>query len=242
MITKSEINIIRSLGDRAGRSEHGLFVVEGDKSIAEICNAGFKIVRMFTTTDGPGLKIRSSDMARISSHKSPPDRLALFKIPERKIDFQLINKDLTLVLDDVQDPGNLGTIIRLADWFGIKQIICSPATVDVFNQKTIQASMGSISRVNVQYIPLEDFFKQVNNIPIFGTFLEGEDIYTSQLSHPAIIVMGNEGKGISDATSKFTNRRITIPPYPHDATTVESLNVAMATAVVCSEFRRRMKK
>ena len=242
MITKGEINIIRSLNDKRSRSEHGLFVVEGIKSITEMCDAGFEIVKLFTTVDGDGIKIKHSEMARISSHKSPPDRLALFRIPQREIDFQLVKSDLTLVLDDVQDPGNLGTIIRLADWFGIKQIICSPSTVDVFNNKTIQASMGAIARVNVQYTILDDFFRQIGDIPCLGTFLDGENIYDSELPQPAIIIMGNEGNGISESTSKFINQRITIPPYPHNSNTVESLNVAMATAIVCSEFRRRLKK
>ena len=242
MITKAEINFIRSLGDKRQRAKHGVFVVEGIKSISEMSLAGLKMEALYTTTDGAGKNIKPSEMERISALKSPTEHLALFRIPKHELDIEQIKSDITLVLDDVQDPGNLGTIIRLADWFGIKQIVCSPATADAFNPKTIQATMGAIARVNVIYTPLDTFFEQTKEVVCCGTFLEGENIYSAELPQPAIIVMGNEGNGISDKVANHINKRITIPPYPQKVNTVESLNVAMATAIVCAEFRRRLKK
>jgi TrmH family RNA methyltransferase len=242
MITKAEINLIRSLGDKRNRAKYGVFVVEGIKSISEMSQAGLEMEALYTTTDSTGKMIKPSEMERISALKSPTEHLALFRIPKQQLNSEQVRSDITLVLDDVQDPGNLGTIIRLADWFGIKQIVCSPATADAFNPKTIQSTMGAIARVNVYYTPLDTFFEQFNDIPCCGTFLDGENIYSAELPQPAIIVMGNEGNGISDKVSEFVNKRITIPPYPLQSNTVESLNVAMATAIVCAEFRRRLKK
>ncbi len=141
MITKAEINLIRSLGDKRNRAKHGVFVVEGIKSISEMSQAGLEMEALYTTTDGAGKNIKQSEMERISALKSPTEHLALFRIPKQHLNAEQVRSDITLVLDDVQDPGNLGTIIRLADWFGIKQIVCSPATADAFNPKTIQSTM-----------------------------------------------------------------------------------------------------
>ena len=144
-----------------------------------------------------------------------------------------------LALDDVQDPGNLGTIIRLADWFGIEHIFCSPNTVDVYNPKTVQATMGGIARVKLHYISLPELIASLEDIPVYGTFLDGENMYTQPLSAYGLIVMGNEGNGIGDEVKRLINRKLYIPNYPAERETSESLNVAIATAVVCAEFRRQ---
>ncbi len=143
-------------------------------------------------------------------------------------------------MDDIQDPGNLGTIIRLADWFGIEHIFCSANTVDVYNPKTVQATMGAIARIKTHYVDLPEFISSLKKeIPVYGTFLEGEDIYKKELLNHGLIVMGNEGNGVSDEVSRLINQRLYVPNYPKERETSESLNVAIATAVVCSEFRRQ---
>jgi TrmH family RNA methyltransferase len=144
-----------------------------------------------------------------------------------------------LALDRVQNPGNLGTIIRLADWFGISDIICSEDTADCFNPKVVQATMGAILRVHVHYINLAAWLKNQHDTKIYGTFLEGENIYSAQLDKSGVIVMGNEGQGISAEVAATVSHKLLIPPYPADRSGSESLNVAVATAVICSEFRRR---
>lgn len=165
--------------------------------------------------------------------------LAVFRQPEDTADFSVISHSLCLALDDIQDPGNLGTIIRLADWFGIEHIFCSPNTVDAYNPKTVQATMGGIARVKLHYTPLPELICALKGIPVYGTFLDGEDIYCQPLSSYGLIVMGNEGNGIGKEVEQLINRRLYIPNYPADRQTSESLNVAIATAVVCAEFRRQ---
>jgi TrmH family RNA methyltransferase len=166
----------------------------------------------------------------------------LCKIPKYVINWDEIRVNLTLVLDEIQDPGNLGTIVRLADWFGIRNIICSENCADLYNPKVVQATMGSFTRVKIHYISLPGFLEHalVLNIPVYGAFLEGENLYQRQLTENGLIVMGNEGKGISDVISGFISTKINIPSYPVGAITSESLNVAIATSVICAEFRRRI--
>ena len=161
-------------------------------------------------------------------------------MPVYEVDRREFEENLSLVLDRIQDPGNLGTIMRIADWFGIRQIICSHDTVDVFNPKVVQATMGAISRVKVVYEDLPEFLKSNPDVPCYGTFLDGENLYGTELSAHGFIVMGNEGQGISDEVARLTGRRLTIPSYPVGVATSESLNVGMATAIVVGEFRRRM--
>jgi TrmH family RNA methyltransferase len=162
------------------------------------------------------------------------------KIPDIELSTNLLEGKLSLALDDIQDPGNMGTIIRLADWFGIDFIICSNSTVDVFSPKVVQASMGAISRVKVIYCDLQKTLSEYNKlIPIYGTFMGGSNIYNEKLASKAIIVMGNEGNGISPDVEKLITDKIHIPSFATNRSTVESLNVAMATSIVCSEFRRR---
>ena len=186
--------------------------------------------------------VSKEDLSRISFLKTTPEIVALCRIPENLPNWDAIKRDLTIVLDDIQDPGNLGTIVRLADWFGIKNIICSEGCADLYNPKVIQSTMGAFARVNVNYLSLQQFLGEAKQyeLPVYGTFLEGENLYTTDLTSKGLIVMGNEGNGISDSLDGLISRKINIPSYPGGEITSESLNVAIATAVICSEFRRRI--
>jgi len=164
--------------------------------------------------------------------------LAVFEIPSYELNSELLHENLSLALDNVQDPGNLGTILRIADWFGIRNVLCSIGTADAFNPKTVQATMGAIGRIRLLYTDLPEFLKTVR-IPIYGTFLEGEILYDADLQNEGIIVMGNEGNGISEAVGQLVTDKLFIPDFPMGQTGSESLNVSVATAIVCSEFRRR---
>ncbi|MFI3319180.1 MAG: RNA methyltransferase [Rikenellaceae bacterium] len=245
-MTKAEIQLIKSLNDKASRAEHGLFIAEGSKLIEEILGSSLCVRKVYALSDIFGLSgdifevISPKEMERISTLKSANNSLAVVEIPKSELRVEELADGLTLMLDEVQNPGNLGTIIRLADWFGVENIICSPNSADAFNPKVVQASMGAILRVKVHYTPLVPILEQLSkmSLPIYGTFLDGANIYSKQLSNRGVIVMGNEGRGISDEVSTFVNERLYIPPYPADCAGSESLNVAIATAIVCSEFRR----
>jgi TrmH family RNA methyltransferase len=236
VLTKAQIALIRSLGDKKGRAANGLFVAEGAKLVDELMRSELEVTAVYRVAE----TLTAGEMARISQLKTPSDVLALVRIPQRAFDPGVLTENLVLALDDVQDPGNLGTIVRLADWFGIRDIVCSPATADIFNPKAVQATMGAIARVRLHYgelSPVLDKARQAG-IPVYGTFLEGERIYSARLSTAGIIVMGNEGQGISAEIEKQVTRKLFIPPYPEGIPTSESLNVAIATAIVCAEFRR----
>jgi len=248
MLTKAKIAEIKNLGDKKGRTESGLFVAEGAKLVRELLESGLKVREIYglpeIVTDLPfedAVEVTPKEMERISHLKTPSKILALVEIPQHKFEQQLLTQNLVLALDDVQDPGNLGTIIRLADWFGITDIVCSPATADAFNPKVIQATMGAIARVRLHYMELTGVLGEARQlgVPVYGTFLEGERIYSAELSTTGVIVMGNEGQGISAAVEKQITKKLFIPPYPEGVPSSESLNVAIATAVVCAEFRRR---
>ena len=183
--------------------------------------------------------VSHGEIGRMSQLKTPGEVIAVYRIPERQFEAERFSSGLAIALDGVQDPGNLGTIMRVADWFGVENILCSPDTVDCFNPKVVQATMGAIARVNVVYADLCEAFGQLPGVPLFGTFLDGNDIYKERLPESGIIVMGNEGKGISPGVSGIINNRLLIPSYPAGRPTSESLNVAMATGIVLSEFRRR---
>jgi TrmH family RNA methyltransferase len=184
--------------------------------------------------------ISENEMKHISFLKTPSAAFVVVKIPNKKINISQIGNSLNIVLDGVQDPGNLGTIIRLCDWFGIQNVICSPKTADCFSPKTVQATMGAICRTNVFYVELDDFFDNIDgNINVYGTFLEGENIYSTKLSSKGLIIMGSEGKGISPEIEKHVNRKLCIPCFSDNDAKPESLNVSVATAIVCSEFKRR---
>ena len=236
MVTKNQIKLISSLQQKKYRKQHGLFFVEGQKVIQELLDSNFVLEELFVTEaifeEIPSRNtISENDLKKISALANPNNSLAVFRIPNQE---QAVFDGLILALDSVRDPGNLGTIIRLCDWFGIKHLICSEDTVDVYNPKVLQATMGSITRVKVSYLNLNEFLSQTD-LPVFGTFMEGENIYKTSLPTEGIIVLGNEANGISTAIEQSITHKITIPRFGNPT---ESLNVATATAVILSEFRR----
>ena len=250
MLSKNDIKNIKSLELKKFRDEKRLFVAEGHKLVGELLGV-FKCVLLVATDEWlarqrriPADRIEAvtaDELKRASLLRSPQDVLAVFCMPDDRLTMkEAAAKNLVLALDDVQDPGNLGTIIRIADWFGIKDIFCSKGTADIFNPKAVQATMGAISRVKIHYT---DLAKEITalpaSVPVYGTFLDGEIIYDTNLSDNGVIIMGNEGNGISREVGKTVNRKLYIPNWPAGAATSESLNVAIATAIVCSEFRRR---
>lgn len=250
MLSKNKVKIIRSLELKKFRNEYNLFVAEGNKLVADMLTAFeckllvAKPCWMATQGDIPAHELvvaEEDDIRKASLLKNPQDVIALFKRPQWNIAEADPSQQLILALDGVQDPGNLGTIIRLADWFGIHDIVCSQDSADVFNPKTVQATMGALCHVKVHYIDLETYLQQQadQEIPIYGTFLDGENMYNKTLAPNGIIVMGNEGNGIRPTIQNIINERIFIPNYPINEETSESLNVAIATAIVCAEFRRR---
>ena len=235
-MTRSEIRFIRSLADKQARTAAGLFVAEGSKLIGEILASGWEVETLYSTRDpfgGRAVMVSSAEMERISMLKTPNDSLATVRTADAS--------HLALALDGVRNPGNMGTIIRLADWFGIEDVYCSEDSADCFNPKVVQATMGAILRVRVHYLDLEALLalSAAASTPVYGTVLDGENIYSAPLTAGGIIVMGNEGKGISPACAAHLTHRLLIPPYPASRHGSESLNVAMAAAVVCAEFRRR---
>ena len=247
MLSKAKIKQIKSLEYKKFRKDFGLFVAENEKLVGEILQSNLEIDSLFCLSDAKLPEntvqqniISETDMKRISFLKTPSNVLATVKIPNKEIDIDEINTSLSLVLDNIQDPGNLGTIIRLCDWFGIRNVICSCESADCFAPKAIQATMGAICRVNVFYVALKDFFTAVDkNINVFGTFLEGENIYRSHLPQTGLIIMGSEGQGISPEIEKFVTKKLYIPCFSSNQTKPESLNVSVATAIVCSEFKRK---
>lgn len=241
MISKNQIKLIKSLQQKKYRKLYQLFFAEGVKVIQELLNSNYELVEIFTTQElFPNVEksklnfISDSELKSISALVTPNECLAVFIIPEKvEVDY---SNTLQIALDDIRDPGNMGTIIRLADWFGIPNIICSEKTVDVYNPKVIQATMGSIARVNVMYCDLKRHLFDVK-VPVYGTLLEGKTIYTEKLMQPSIIILGNESNGISPEVQRLITHKITIPRFGSLQQT-ESLNVATATAIVLSEFCR----
>lgn len=246
-MTKAEIQLVRSLQDKRSRDEEQLFVAEGEKLISEIGSSSLRIRKIFALEglfDGPQTEVVSrKDMERLSLLKTPSKALALVEQPHYRLPRPSAER-LMLALDEVQNPGNLGTIIRLADWFGIEEIICSKNSADCFNPKVVQATMGAILRVRVHYVDLPDFLRRAAEAgtPLYGTFLEGDNLYDAPITKGGIVVMGNEGRGVSKEVADLISHRLFIPPYPADSRTSESLNVAMATGIICAEFRRRASK
>jgi RNA methyltransferase, TrmH family len=252
MLALSKIKFIRSLQIKKYRDEEGLFIAEGDKIVREALISGYDITLVVAEKDwlknnknelshfaGEIIETDSEGLKRISSLKTPNNVLSVIRKPDYKPDTFVLKEQLSLVLDTIQDPGNLGTIIRIADWFGIKDIICSPSTADVYNPKVVQSTMGAIFRVNTYYSGLTDFLKKSADIPVYGTLLEGENIFNSPLTSHGLIILGNESKGISEELLPFINHRLFIPSFPPGAVSSESLNVSSAAAIVCAEFRRR---
>ncbi|MBG6109423.1 TrmH family RNA methyltransferase [Flavobacterium sp. CG_23.5] len=240
MVSKNQIKLITSLQQKKYRYSNKLFFAEGVKVIQEFLHSNFELEHLYSTQNDfdevSNLKktiIDDNDLKKISALATPNSCLAVFKMPVEK---KIIESGLILGLDSIRDPGNLGTILRLCDWFGINQLVCTKETVDIYNPKVVQATMGSITRVNVNYIDLNAFLAQTK-LPIFGTFMDGENIYKSALPQEGIIIMGNEANGISSQLEQLIQKRITIPRFG-DIQKTESLNVATATAIILSEFRR----
>ncbi len=239
MISKAEIKRIHALRAKKQRDESGLFVVEGEKLVAEALASGFEIDNVYRIED-----IGREAMERITMLSSPSPALAVVRIPgapsRADIDALVASRPLCLALDSVRDPGNLGTIVRIADWFGIDAIFASEDTVELYNPKTVQATMGAIFRRKVFYCDLPEVARKFTaaGMPVFGTFLDGNDIYGEYLSQEGLIVMGSESNGIGPEMAQLVSRRLFIPPYPRGAAGSESLNVAIATAVTCAMFRR----
>ena len=267
MISKNKIKAIRQLDNKKHRRETGLFVAEGPKVVSDLLGA-FPCVSVIATDTWlqahPTLPhpaeiigVTEEELRRVSFLQHPQQVMGVFDMPAHStISYQgclqpaqtaslqslreRISQELCLALDGVQDPGNLGTIIRIADWFGIETLVCSPDTADAYSPKVIQATMGSIARVQVVYTDLVSLIDQLpTDTAIFGTVLDGTDIYHQELGNRGLLVMGNEGNGISDAVIDRLTHRLLIPHYPAERETADSLNVAIATAVACAEFRRR---
>ena len=256
MLSKNKIKLIRSLEQKKFRKEEKLFVAEGHKLVEDLLpafNCTFLAARkewLDSRRDIAGklarqgieaVEVSPEELQRASLQKNPQDVLAVFRQREEPAAAEQIpEEELCLALDGVQDPGNLGTIVRIADWFGIRHIFCSPDTADLYNPKTVQATMGAMARVSVHYLPLPDLLHRLPpSVPAYGTFLDGEDMYGMELSRNGLIVMGNEGNGIGWETAACISRKLYIPSFPPGQATSESLNVAVATAIVCAEFRRR---
>ncbi len=245
-VTNGIIKWVHSLAQKKNRDNERCFVAEGTKCVLDTLSA-FRLRGLFCTENWlrnhnieDADVVSSSQIERMSMLKTPTEVIAVYEMPDYDVDLSETVRSLNLALDNVQDPGNLGTIIRIADWFGINDIYCSVDTVDVYNPKVVQATMGAISRVRVHYCDLPGLFGTLKDVPVFGTFLDGDSIYEEKLGSNGFIVMGNEGKGISPEVEKYVDKRLLIPSYPVGVVTSESLNVGMATAIVVSEFRRRM--
>lgn len=241
MVSKSQIKLITSLEQKKGRTKNGLFLVEGIKGISEILDSNLELNSLYTTTEifksapSKTFLINEEELKRISRLKSPQTAVALFKIPKSK---SVSLKGLVVALDGVRDPGNLGTIIRLCDWFGIETLLCSNDTVDCYNPKVIQATMGSITRVSISYVDLQEIILENKPSTVIGTFLEGEDLYKTTLPEEGILILGNEANGISTKVEQLVSIKINIPQFGNSQST-ESLNVATATAVLLGEFKRQ---
>lgn len=245
MLSKSQISFVCSLHQKKYRKEYNLFIVEGSKSIIEFINSNYEIEHIYSQKEAitkfnnlsgkiKHTEITATELKKISALTTPHDALALVVIPAttNMLPESFKNK-LTLVLDKVQDPGNLGTIIRTADWFGFKEIICSEETVEAYNPKTVQATMGSLSRIKIHYTDLPSLF-ELTNIPVYGAFLDGTSIYNTNWEAEGFVVLGNEGNGITKEVEKCVTHKITIPKFGG----AESLNVAISAAIFCTELRR----
>jgi len=255
MLSNNQIKHIRFLQQLKFRREFNQFVAEGDTLVLDMLASAYKVDMIVATDDwlqsnalllnnykATIISVKENDLQRISALKTPNQVVGVFNMPEITLDIENIKSQLTIALDDIKDTGNLGTIIRIADWFGIKNIVCSPETVDVYNSKVVQATMGSIARVNIFYLDLVDFLKSMQtSIKIYGTLLNGESVYTKTLDEKAIIVIGNESRGISNAILPYISEKLLIPSYPigDSNSKAESLNASVATAIICSEFRRK---
>ncbi|MDT0605419.1 TrmH family RNA methyltransferase [Croceitalea rosinachiae] len=239
MVSKNQLKLIKSLHQKKYRNQYGLFFVEGLKTVKELLASDFELEYVLVTKsmianfeEAEVLSISEIDLKKISAFQSPSGVLAVFKIPQTKLP---TNEDWILALDSIRDPGNLGTVIRLCDWFGVQNLVCSPTTVDCYNPKVLQATMGSITRVNIVYQDLMELITQ-SNLPTYGAFMDGNSIYEEKFSESGILIMGNEANGISSDLEKMMESKVSIPQF--GISTTESLNVATATAILLNEIRR----
>ena len=254
MISKNKIKYLKSLEMKKHRQAESVFVAEGPKIVGDLLNAGFEPTYLAVVEcsdfafrlqnfDLNGVQIdfvTADDLRKVSSLEAPQQVLAVLKQPVWQLDSNIASKELCLALDEVQNPGNLGTIIRLAAWFGIEHLFCSKGCADVYNSKTVQATMGGLAHVKVHYVDLVEMIGNLpDSTPVYGTFLDGENLYGKQLEQRGLIVMGNEGRGVSKEVENLVTEKLFIPNYPAERESTESLNVAIATAIVCAEFRRR---
>ncbi len=254
MLSKKQIKFANSLKQKKERETLRLFVIEGSKMVKEALVSGLSIKHLYATSgfieanklDDSAFvqEVKIADLERISSLMTPNEAFAICEMPSYQLNTIELKNKLSLVLDDIKDPGNLGTIIRIADWFGIENIICSEQTVDVYNSKVVQSTMGSVCRIKVHYKDLTDFLsnnRKNERLPVFGALLEGENIYKKQLPSEGLIIIGNESKGISESIRTMIDHPILIPTFSHfkqGGEEAESLNAAIASAIICSEFRR----
>ena len=250
MASKSTISFLRSLQQKKFRNEEGLFIVEGPKLVSEVLKSDFKVRQLYATsnwmpdhhTSLPTEIMSDAEMDRISGLQTPNKVLAVVEMPALEGPVDLLAQGLHLLLDQIQDPGNLGTIIRIADWFGVSSVICSPDTADVFNPKVIQASMGSVFNVKVHYTSLADVLlknKDGNKWPVFATLLSGENIYNADMADSCFVILGNESRGVNSILNAFITQGIQIPRPLNKQSKAESLNVAVAAGIVCSEYCRK---
>ena len=236
MLSKNQLKLVQKLSQKKHRSETGLFVVEGKKSIVEFVEAGYQAEAIYATdsfspslAQQPLTHVSKEELSKLSTLKHPDEGVAIFRQPKKK---GILQEGLILALDNIQDPGNLGTLIRLCDWFGIETLLCSEQTVDCYNPKVVQASMGSLSRVEVHYLPLEGFLATCV-LPIYVATLQGTNLYTTTFPEDCVIVLGNEANGVSPEVAALANNAITIPRF--GKLQPESLNVAMAGGIIISQ-------
>jgi TrmH family RNA methyltransferase len=254
MISRQKIDFIRGLARKKERELAGCFVAEGEKLVFDLLGTSLILREIYFTQDGwssiesrrmkvEATPVTGKEMERISAFKNPSSVLALFEIPAIKSVCDETFDGLNLVLDGIQDPGNLGTIIRTADWFGISNLFCSPDCADLYNPKCVQSTMGALARVEVHYLDLPGLLQQASDIkiPVYGTFMKGENLYSTELAKKALVILGSEGKGIASDLDRFLTKKISIPAYPAGSSALESLNVAVSAAIVCAEFRRRIE-
>lgn len=251
MLSKHLTNVIQNLEKKKFREKYNLYKVEGDKLVQELLLSDMKTETLVAFPEWIErnrqsiqskeiIEVNDIEMGRISNFKSLPEVIALAQIPVKEYDPEDIRDNLSVILNGIQDPGNIGTILRVCDWFGIKNIFCDYDCANIFNPKSVQASMGAIFRVNVFYLNLVRFIPQfVSDIfPCYGTFLQGENIYKMNLRTKGFIVMGNEGNGIAPEIERYVSHKITIPSFAHSLYSTESLNVGVATGIILSEFKR----
>lgn len=251
MLTKNKIKYIQSLQKKKQREESGCFAAEGNRLVEDlltsckcqslVCTQEFLDQLSFTPEAKEIIITDKNSIEKLSIQKSAQHAIGVFYQKKYTLKPEDLHGKLTLALDTVQDPGNLGTIIRIADWFGIEHIICSKETVDMYNSKTVQATMGALGRIKVHYINLTDILGCVD-LPVYGTFLDGTNLYNENITSEGIIVMGNEGNGISSEIEELVTKKLLIPGYPNEKPLCESLNVGVATSIICAEFRRQLTK